>query len=486
MSLNESYRSPLETRYASAPLREIWSPQRKFATWRRLWLALAEAQRELGLDISEEQLEQLRGHLDDIDFDAAARYEAELHHDVMAHIHVFGDAAPAARAIIHLGATSQFVNCNTELILIRESLELLAGNLATVIDELGAFAVRYRDLPALGFTHFQPAQPTTVGKRATLWGYDFALALEDVQHRLDTLRFRGVKGATGTQASFLKLFDGDVEKVERLDRLVTEKMGWPADRRYTVTGQTYPRLVDAQVLSALAVTAAAVHKCCNDIRLLAGRREIEEPMGGRQVGSSAMPYKRNPMLCERASGLARFVMALAPSALSTAAAQWLERTLDDSSNRRLTLPESFLALDGALTAMIRVARGLVVNEQTIRANLMAELPFLVTEDILMAAVANGADRQEVHEAIRRHSRAAAEQIKTGGVNDLLDRLRAEPLLTGVDFESVLDPHAYTGLAARQVDRFVAEIVGPLRRRYGRGGGPVAGASARDETALTRS
>ena len=258
------------------------------------------------------------------------------------------------------------INCNTDLLLLRESLELVAGKITAVIDGLGTFASRYRDLPTLGLTHFQPAQPTTVGKRATLWGYEFALALEDIEHRLDTLRFRGVKGATGTQASFLRLFDGDAERVERLDELVTQKMGWPVDRRYTVTGQTYPRLVDAQVLGALAVAAAAVHKCGNDIRLLAGRREIEEPMSDHQVGSSAMPYKRNPMLSERACGLARFVMALAPSALGTAAAQWLERTLDDSANRRLTLPESFLALDGALEAVLRVVRGLVVNEQVIR------------------------------------------------------------------------------------------------------------------------
>jgi len=466
MNPTESYRSPLESRYASAELRAIWSPQRKFSTWRRLWLALAEAQRELGLDISREQIDELRSHLDDIDFDAAARYEDELHHDVMAHIYALGDVAPGARPIVHLGATSQFVNCNTDLILIRDSLRVIAGKLAGVIDALGGFAARHRDTPTLGFTHLQPAQPTTIGKRATLWANDFAIALQDVEHRLETLRFRGAKGTTGTQASFLRLFDGDHENVEKLDELVTSRMGWPPDHRFVVTGQTYPRLVDAQVLGALAVAAAAVHKCCNDVRLLAGRGEIEEPMGRQQIGSSAMPYKRNPMLCERATGLARFVMTQAQGGLNTAATQWLERSLDDSSNRRLTLPESFLALDAALEAMHRVASGLVVHEEVVRAGLGRELPFLATENILMAAVGKGADRQEAHEAIRGHSRAAADRIKAGGgANDLLDRLRQEPLLAGVDLDGVLDPSAYVGRAPEQVDCFLADVVEPIRRRY---------------------
>ncbi|MHC4767711.1 MAG: lyase family protein, partial [Planctomycetota bacterium] len=374
--------------------------------------------------------------------------------------------APLARPIVHLGATSQFVNCNTELILIRDSLQLIAGRLAAIIDAFGSFAARYRDTPTLGFTHFQPAQPTTVGKRAALWASDFALALEGVEHRLDTLRFRGAKGTTGTQASFLALFGRDHDKVEKLDRLVTSKMGWAPDRRFVVTGQTYPRLVDAQVLADLAVAAAAVHKCCNDVRLLASRGEIEEPMGRQQIGSSAMPYKRNPMLCERATGLGRFVMTQAQSGLNTAATQWLERTLDDSSNRRLTLPESFLALDGALEAMHKVASGLVVHDEVVRAALVRELPFLATENILMAAVANGGDRQEVHEAIRKHSRAAADHIKSGGGgNDLLDRLQGEPLLEGVDVDGVLDPAAYVGRAPEQVDRFLSEIVEPIRGRY---------------------
>jgi len=465
MSSSDNYRSPFETRYASPQLRAIWSPQRKFATWRRLWLALAEAQRELGLNISQTQIDQLAAHLDDIDFETAARHEARLHHDVMAHIHALGDIAPEARPIIHLGATSQFVNCNTDLLLIRESLELIAQRLRQVIDALGTFAAEHRDLSTLGFTHFQPAQPTTVGKRATLWAYEFAIALEDVEHRLETLRFRGVKGATGTQASFLALFEGDHEKVERLDELVTQKMGWLPDMRFVVTGQTYPRLVDAQVLGSLAIGAAAVHKCATDIRLLAHRREIEEPFEQDQVGSSAMPYKRNPMLCERASGLARFVIVLSSSALHTAATQWLERSLDDSSNRRLVLPECFLALDGALEAMGRVTAGLVVHPLVIRANLLSELPFLMTEDILMAATRCGVDRQEAHELIRRHSRDAAARVRDQGLpNDLLEQLRAESLFGGVDFDALTDPDSRVGRAREQVDHFIATVVEPIRAR----------------------
>jgi adenylosuccinate lyase len=471
MNPNDGYRSPLEGRYASLAMRTIWSARRKFTTWRRLWLALAEGQHELGVriqgkPIAEAQLAELREHLDDIDFEAAAKYEQSLRHDVMAHIHALGDVAPAARPIVHLGATSQFVNCNTELLLIRDALRLVAQKLARVVDALGTFAIEYRDVPTLGFTHYQPAQPTTVGKRASLWTYDFVLALEEIEHRLDALRFRGVKGTTGTQASFMALFDGDETKVEQLDEIVTEKMGWPVDRRLAVTGQTYPRLVDAQVMATLAVTAAAVHKCATDVRLLANRKELEEPFAKRQVGSSAMPYKRNPMRCERACGVARFVMSLVQNPLDTAATQWLERTLDDSSNRRLVLPEAFLALDGALDIMHNVVSGLVVYEKTIRAHLMAELPFMVTEDLLMAAVQRGADRQEAHEIIRQHSQAAAHQVKSeGGENDLLDRLLSEPLFKDLDMDALLDPMAYVGRAPEQVDRFIDGVVDPIRDRY---------------------
>lgn len=476
MDPNLRYRSPLEHRYASDAMQAIWSPQRKFSTWRRLWLALAEAQRELGLQITDAQIEALRAHLDDIDHDRAGELERSLRHDVMAHIHALGEVAPAARAIIHLGATSQFVGCNTELLLVRESLEVVTAKVAGVIDALATFAARYRDLPTLAFTHFQPAQPTTVGKRATLWAYDLVLALEDLEHRGRTLRFRGVKGATGTQASFLKLFDGDHDKVERLEALVTQKMGWPLERRYAVTGQTYPRLVDAQVLGALAATAAALHKCATDLRLLANRKEVEEPFGPAQVGSSTMPYKRNPMLCERACGLARFVMSLIANPLVTASTQWFERTLDDSANRRLALPEAFLALDGALEVMQEVAQGLVVYEATIRRGLEAELPFLVTEDLIGAVVRAGGDRQEAHEILRRHSQAAGDRVKReAAANDLFERLRAEPAFAGVDFEALADPAAYVGRAREQVDRFVAEVVAPIRRRFGLQGPGNAGA-----------
>ncbi|UCD73887.1 MAG: adenylosuccinate lyase [Phycisphaerales bacterium] len=466
MSTHQAYKSPLESRYASPAMRAIWSDDRKYTTWRRLWLALAEAQQELGLDITDAQLDQLRAHLTDIDYEAAAVHESKLRHDVMAHIHALGDVAPDARPIIHLGATSQFVNCNTELLQIRDSLHLVAGKIARIVDALGTFALHHRHLPTLGFTHLQPAQPTTVGKRAAIWAQDYALSLEDIEHRLDALRFRGVKGTTGTQASFLALFDDDPRKAQRLDELVTEKMGWPVEKHFAVTGQTYPRLVDAQVLNALAVVAAVTHKVCNDIRLLANRKELEEPFAATQVGSSAMPYKRNPMRCERATSLARFVMSLAQNPLNTAATQWLERTLDDSANRRLVLPEAFLALDGILDIMHNVFSGLVVYEKTITANLMAELPFMASENLLMAAVQNGADRQEAHELFRKHSQAAGEKVKAeGGENDLLDRLRGEAMFRDVDFDAVMDPSAYVGRAPEQVNCFMAEVVEPIRLRY---------------------
>ncbi len=461
-----TYVSPLAARNASAEMQAIWSPQRKHSTWRRLWLALAEAEQELGLPITDEQLAELREHLDDIDFAAAARYESRLRHDVMAHIHALGDVAPKARPIIHLGATSQFVNCNTELILLRDSMRLVAAKMARAIDALGAFAHRHRALATLGFTHFQPAQPTTVGRRACLWAYDLALALDEIEVRVDRLRLRGARGATGTQASFLALFKGDAEKVARLDRRVIEKMGFDPGQGYVVTGQTYPRLVDAQVLNALAVAAAALHKAATDMRLLANRKEVEEPFGADQVGSSAMPYKRNPMRCERICALARFVMSLPANALQTAAVQWMERTLDDSANRRLTLPESFLALDGALDLLHNVASGLVVHEKVIRANLTAELPFMATENLLMEAVRAGADRQRAHEVIRRHSQAAGERIKSEGLpNDLLDRLRGEPMFASLNFEALLNPAQYVGLAPEQTDRFIESVVEPIRRRY---------------------
>lgn len=464
----DGYVSPLTTRNASPEMQSIWSPRRKFETWRRLWLALAESEKELGLPITEAQLQQLRDHqsITDDEIAAASEHERRLRHDVMAHVHALGDAAPDARGIIHLGATSQFVNCNTELLLLRDSLDLVAIKIARTIDALADFAVTYRDLPTLAFTHYQPAQPTTLGKRAANWAYDLALTLERVEHTRDSIRLRGVKGATGTQASFLELFEGDAAKVERLDELVVSKLGFDANKRFALTGQTYPRVVDSFVLADLASVAAVVHKLCNDVRLMANRKELDEPFADAQIGSSAMPYKRNPMRCERATGLCRFVMSLTHNAYDTAATQWLERTLDDSANRRLSLPESFLALDGALDLMHNVASGFDVHTATVRANLMAELPFLATENCMMAAVKLGRDRQDVHEAIRVHSQAAANRVKNEGLpNDLIDRLRTEPLMEGVDLDDLLDPVRYVGLAPRQVDAFIKDVASPIRRRY---------------------
>ncbi len=464
--MHDTYVSPLAQRNASPAMRRLWSPQTKFGLWRRLWLALAEAQAELGLDISEAQLAELRAHLDDIDFDAAAGYERELRHDVMAHVHALGDVAPAARPIIHLGATSQYVVCNGELLQVRDALRLVARKLARAIDRLAVFAHEHRALPTLGFTHYQPAQPVTVGKRAALWAQDLAIALQEVEHRLATLRFRGVKGTTGTQASFLALFDGDHANVQRLDELVAQKMDWPTDQRLAITGQTYPRLVDGLIVSSLAAVAAASQKMATDIRLLANRKELEEPFEKKQIGSSAMAYKRNPMRSERICGLSRFVIGMTQTPFVTAAEQWMERTLDDSSCRRLTLPEPFLAIDGVLDLVINVASGLVVYPKTVAANLAKELPFMATENLLMAAVQQGGDRQALHEVIRVHSQAAAQRVKEDGAdNDLLDRLRGDAAFASVDLDAALDPASFVGRTPEQVDAFIAEVVEPIRARY---------------------
>lgn len=458
------YDNPLIERYASREMAALWGPQRKFSTWRKLWVILAETQSELGLPITSEQIEELRQHVDDIDFEAANKYERQLRHDVMAHIRAYGDQCPRARGIIHLGATSCYVTDNTDLILIRESLLLLRRRLVNVIDALARFAEKWRDQPCLAFTHFQPAQPTTVGKRACLWAYDFVLDLEDIEHRLSRLKARGAKGTTGTQASFLTLFEGNHDKVEELDRRVTTKMGFAES--YPVTGQTYPRKVDAQVLDTLAGIAESAHKMATDIRLLAHRKEIEEPFEAAQVGSSAMPYKRNPMRCERICGLARFVLSLQTSGAMTAATQWLERTLDDSANRRLVLPQAFLAADAILILCQNVVQGLVVYPKVLERNLRLELPFMATEEILMAATARGGDRQELHEKLRKHSQEAARRIKEeGGENDLLDRLASDPAFAGVDFTQLLDPRRFVGRAPQQVDDFVTRIVGPIRQKY---------------------
>jgi len=466
MDEHTGYQSPLSGRYASPQMQEIWSQQRKISTWRRLWLALAESEQELGLDISDEQVAELRDHLDDIDFEAAAAYEKDLRHDVMAHIHVLGDIAPTARPIIHLGATSQFVNCNTEMLQLRDATQLITTKLAKVICNLGTFAKEYRDLPTLGFTHYQPAQPTTVGKRATMWAQDLALTLEDLEFRLTAMRFRGIRGATGTQASFLDLFGGDHDKVVALDKLVTEKMGWSSDKQLSVTGQTYPRIVDAHILSSLAAVAATAHKFATDLRLLANRGELEEPFEKKQIGSSAMAYKRNPMRCERVCALARFVMNMPPNALQTAAVQWMERTLDDSANRRLILPESFLALDGLLDVLCNITDGLIVHESKVQANLHQEMPFLATERLMMEAVKLGADRQDAHEVVRQHAIEVARCIKEDGAeNDLLERLSCEAMFKDVDLTMATEPSDYIGRAPQQVDAFCDEIIEPIAQRY---------------------
>lgn len=458
------YDNPLIGRYASSEMSTLWGDQRKFSTWRRLWVALAEAEAELGLPITKKQIDQLRAHVDDIDFDKAAEYERRLRHDVMAHIHAYGDVCPDARGIIHLGATSCYVTDNTDLMLMREALELVRGRLVGVIHQLALFAQEHRSLACLAFTHLQPAQPTTVGKRACLWIYDLVQDLTELEHRLGQLKARGVKGTTGTQASFLQLFAGDHAKVRRLDKLVAQKMGFAES--YPVTGQTYSRKVDAQVVDVLAGIAGSAHKAATDLRLLQSRKEIEEPFEADQIGSSAMAYKRNPMRAERICGLARFVSSLQSSAAATLATQWMERTLDDSSVRRLVIPQAFLAVDAILMLYQNIASGLVVYPKVIARHLGEELPFMASEAILMAAVAAGGDRQDLHESIRRHSQAAAAVVKQqGGANDLLERLAGDPAFAGIDLQAALDPAQFVGRAPQQVDEFVSELVAPIRKRY---------------------
>jgi len=464
-----TYQNPLVERYASAEMSRIFSPAFKFTTWRRLWIALAESEKELGLPIPDEAIASMREHLEEIDLDRAAELERRLRHDVMAHVHHFGEVAPEARAIIHLGATSAFVGDNTDLIQHREALLLVRRRLVSCIAALARFAREWRDLPTLGFTHFQPAQPTTVGKRATLWIQDLLLDLEEVEHRLATLRFRGVRGTTGTEASFLELFEGDHAKVRELNRRVAAKMGF--DRLYPVTGQTYTRKSDYAYLATLAGIATSASKFANDVRLLQHLKEVEEPFEKEQIGSSAMAYKRNPMRSERINALARHVIALSLDPAMTAAAQWLERTLDDSANRRIAIPEAYLSIDATLLLMHNVADGLVVRPQVIRRHLEEELPFMATEAILMRAVKRGGDRQDLHERIRRHSVAAAERVKNeGGINDLGERILSDPAfgLSEADMAEALDPARYVGRAPQQVDAFLEEEVAPVLERYGTG------------------
>jgi adenylosuccinate lyase len=467
--MGDVYDNPLIVRYASAEMAELWGPRRRFGLWRRLWLALAEAQQEMGLGIRDDQLAALRDHLDDIDLEKAARYERQLRHDVMAHVYTFGEVAPEARSILHWGATSCYVTDNADLILLRESMQLIARRLAAVIDRLASFATEHRALVCLGLTHLQPAQPTTVGKRVCLWIQDLVIDLEEIEHRLRQLRARSIKGTTGTQASFLEQFEGHADKVEELERRVARKMGF--DQTYPVTGQTYPRKVDAQIVDALSGIGQSAHKAATDLRILASRKEMEEPFEQQQIGSSAMAYKRNPMRSERMCALGRLLISLPQNTAQTAATQWMERTLDDSANRRLVLPQAFLAADALLRLYLNVAAGLVVYPRVIQRYLNDELPFLATEAILMEAVRLGHDRQDVHEAIRRHSQAAAHRVKQEGQpNDLLGRLAGDPLFQNIPLESLMQAERFVGLAPRQVERFTDEVVQPIRQRYA--GGPT--------------
>ena len=463
MTEHDTYASPLSARYASRAMLALWGAQRRHALWRRLWLALAESQRELGVTaVTDEGLAQMRAHLDDIDFKAAAEFERKFRHDVMAHVHAFGDAAPAARPFIHLGATSAFVTDNAELILMREGLALLRARAVSVLGALAAFARKWKSEPTLAYTHLQPAQLTTVGKRATLWMQDLVLDLADLDVRTAALPLRGVKGTTGTQGSFLELFGGDHAKVRRLEALVVKKMGFA--HAIPVTGQTYSRKLDAQVLGVIAGLAASTSKFSADIRVLQAFGEIEEPFEKDQIGSSAMAYKRNPMRSERIASLARFVLSLEPNANQTHSVQFFERTLDDSANRRLVLPESFLATDAMLILYENVASGLEVHPARIRRRLADELPFMATEQLLVRAVRGGGDRQEKHETIRRHSIEAARALKDGAArNDLFDRLGADPGF-GVplaELQQLADPAQFTGRAAAQVDEFLAEVADPI-------------------------
>jgi len=464
-STPDAYEHPLVSRYASPEMVRLWSPACRYRLWRRIWIALAEAERELGLPITAGQLRALRRAADQIDFQAVARYEGKLRHDVMAHLHAFGDAAPAARGILHLGATSMDIVDNAELIQMREALSLLRRRLAGVAAVLARFCEKYADLPTLGYTHLQPAQLTTVGKRGCLWLADLVTDLKRLDWLAAELKCRGLRGATGTQASFLKLL-GSAARVARLERSFARKLGF--DECYPVCGQTYSRKVDLEVLAVLASFAAGAQKICNDIRLLAMLKEIEEPFEKSQVGSSAMPYKRNPMRCERATGLARYLISLASSPMMTLGAQMFERTLDDSSNKRLVIPEAFLTADALAVLLHNILDGLVVYPQTIRAHVVAELPFIASEEILLEAAARGGDRQMLHERIRQHAQKAAEQVKRyGRPNDLIQRLKSDPALAGVHWPKVLDPARYVGLAGLQTRRYIRTHIRPLLARAGR-------------------
>ncbi|MCC8027395.1 MAG: adenylosuccinate lyase [Clostridium sp.] len=462
MSDYDKYVSPLSERYASREMQYIFSPDKKFRTWRRLWIALAETERELGLPVTEEQIEELKAHAEDVNYDVARAREKEVRHDVMSHVYAYGVQCPAAKGIIHLGATSCYVGDNTDIIIMTEALKLVRVKLLNVLAKLAEFAEEYKDMPTLAFTHFQPAQPTTVGKRATLWMMELKLDLDDLDYLIGSMRLLGSKGTTGTQASFLELFDGDHEKCRRLDARIAEKMGF--EGCYPVSGQTYSRKVDSRVLSVLAGIAQSAHKFSNDIRLLQHLKEVEEPFEKKQIGSSAMAYKRNPMRSERIASLANYVMSDMMNPMLVASTQWFERTLDDSANKRLSVPEGFLAVDGILDLYLNVVDGLVVYPKVIEKRLMSELPFMATENIMMDAVKAGGDRQELHERIRELSMEAGRNVKELGLdNNLLELIAADPSfnLTLEELKKTMDPSRYVGRAPRQVEEFLEEVIKPV-------------------------
>jgi len=458
----DRYVSPLSERYASREMQYIFSPDMKFRTWRKLWIALAETEKELGLNITQEQIDELKSHADDINYEVAKERERQVRHDVMSHVYAYGVQCPKAKGIIHLGATSCYVGDNTDIIVMTEALKLVQKKLINVIAELSKFADKYKAQPTLAFTHFQPAQPTTVGKRATLWTQEFLLDLEDLEYVISTMKLLGSKGTTGTQASFLELFDGDQETIDKIDPMIAEKMGFK--ECYPVSGQTYSRKVDTRVLNVLAGIAASAHKMSNDIRLLQHLKEVEEPFEKSQIGSSAMAYKRNPMRSERIASLSRFVMVDALNPAITSATQWFERTLDDSANKRLSIPEGFLAIDGILDLCLNVVDGLVVYPKVIEKRLMSELPFMATENIMMDAVKAGGDRQELHERIRELSMEAGRNVKVEGKdNNLLELIAADPAfnLSLDELKKTMDPAKYVGRAKEQTDAFLAKVVRPI-------------------------
>ena len=460
--MRAGYQSPLSTRYASEQMQYLFSDDCKFRTWRRLWVALAEAEQQLGLPIADEQIAQMRENIENIDYEVAAARERQVRHDVMAHVYANGEVCPKSKGIIHLGATSCYVGDNTDVIVMREGLRLIRTKLLTVMDKLASFALQYKDLPCLAYTHFQPAQLTTVGKRAALWLNELLIDFEELEHRIDSLQLLGSKGTTGTQASFMELFDGDAEKVKRLDALIAEKMGFSGT--VPVSGQTYSRKVDAYVLGVLSGIAQSASKFANDMRLLAGLKEIEEPFEKNQIGSSAMPYKRNPMRCERICALARYVIQAAVNPAVTASVQWFERTLDDSANKRIAVAEAFLAVDAILNIYINVADGIVVYPKVIAQRVKNELPFMASENIMMQAVKRGGDRQQLHEKIRAHAMEAARQVKQLGLeNDLISRIAADSSfgLSRQEIEAILTPEQYTGRAPEQTEEFVRGQIQPL-------------------------